>query len=74
MELIMESMTIDQERKGRFLLDKKSLYCESVRRSAEVLSHAIKLTFQVDESLTKKLVGSLEEKVGRLDSALAELR
>jgi hypothetical protein len=74
MELIMESMTVEEERKERFLIDKKNIYCESVRRSVEVLSHAIKLTFQVDGTLTKTLVRSLDDKAGRLDVALAELK
>jgi len=70
----MENMTIDAEKKERFLLDKKNIYCESVRRAIEVQSHAARMMNEVDRGLTKKLVKSIEGNVDELNSALAELK
>ena len=71
----MSGISVDEERKERLVFDKRNIYCESVRRSIEVLAHAIPLTFQkVKGEVTAALSEALEGKVKELNSALAELK
>ena len=72
----MEKMSVDEERKERFLFDKKSIYCEGIRRAIEVQAHAMKLTHGMtqDGGLARKLEASIQGNIEQLNSALTELR